>query len=188
MEDDDAPAPTGMGAILAQMPLILWQRRWFIIFPALVVFFLAVAAALLLPKKYESAAILLVQSPSLPKEVLGMQTDDAVGQRIAAIRQQIINRPALIGLIERNGLYQDKRKSTPLSKIVEDMRDAITLVPQSIDIGSSNKEQTISVRLAYTYNEPVKAQAVAQQLMEKVVEVDFDHQHRTADRDGAVPD
>ncbi|MXP28661.1 lipopolysaccharide biosynthesis protein [Porphyrobacter algicida] len=172
MDDDDAPAPTGMGAILAQLPIILWQRRWFIIVPALVIFTLAVAAALLLPKKYDSSAVLLVQSPSLPKEIIGMQQDDAVAQRIAAIRQQIINRPALIGLIQRNGLYQDKRQSTPLSKIVEDMRDAITLVPESIDLAGSNKNQTVSVRLSYTYNNPVKAQAVAQQLMEKVVEVD----------------
>ena len=172
MDDDDSPAPTGMGAILAQLPVILWQRRWFIIVPALVIFILAVAAALLLPKKYESSAVLLVQSPSLPKEIIGMQSDDAVAQRIAAIRQQIINRPALIGLIQKNGLYQDKRKNTPLSKVVEDMRDAITLVPESIDLGGSNKNQTVSVRLTYTYDQPAKAQAVAQQLMEKVVEVD----------------
>lgn len=172
IHDEDAPAPTGMGAILAQLPMVLWQRRWFIIVPALTIFALAIAAVLLLPKKYESAAILLVQSPSLPKEIIGMQTDDAVAQRIAAIRQQIVNRPALIGLIEKNGLYRDKRRSTPLSKIVEDMRDAITLVPQSVDAGATDKDRTISVRLAYSYSDPVKAQAVAQQLMERVVEVD----------------
>ncbi len=52
------------------------------------------------------------------------------------------------------------------------MRDAITLVPEKIDLGSGQQqENTISVRLSFTYEEPVKAQTVAQALMERIVEV-----------------
>lgn len=51
------------------------------------------------------------------------------------------------------------------------MRDSIALVPMSIEAGRAGT-QTIAVRLSYEYKEPVQAQAVTQQLMERIVEVD----------------
>lgn len=163
----------GIGTLVSQLPLILWQRKWLVIVPVILGLLISVATAFLLPKKYESAAVLLVQAPSLPREVVGQTVDQVVAQRIESIRQQIINRPALIALIDRNGLYTDERGNTPLSEIVEDMREAIVLEPETVSLGpNSAEEKTIAVRLAYVYNDPVKAQAVAQQLMERVVEVD----------------
>lgn len=163
----------GIGAIVSQLPLILWQRKWLVVLPLLLCTMAAVAAAFLLPRKYESAAVLLVQAPSLPREIVGQTVDQVVAQRIESIRQQIINRPALIALIDRNGLYQRERGDTPLSQIVEEMRDAITLGPETVAMASGGaEEKTIAVRLAFVYEDPVKAQAVAQQLMERVVEVD----------------
>ena len=170
---EEAQESTGLGAIFSQLPTILWQRRWFIVVPAVLGMVLAIAAAFLLPTKYESSAILLVQAPSLPEDVIGLQTKEATEQRIEAIRQQIISRPALIGLIEANDLYSDERNRTPLSELIETMRDSITLAPQSIDLGpNATQEKTISVRLSFEYGEPRKAQAIAQQLMERLVEVD----------------
>lgn len=163
----------GIGALFSQLPLILWQRKWLVIIPFVLGSALAVAAALLLPRKYESSAVLLVQAPSLPREIVGQTVDQVVAQRIESIRQQIINRPALIALIDRNQLYANKRGETPLSVIVEDMREAITLGPETVAMGTAGGEdKTIAVRLAFVYQDPVKAQAVTQQLMERVVEVD----------------
>lgn len=171
--EPEAESGGGIGAWLSQLPLILWQRKWLVIVPFILGALIAVAVAFLLPKKYESAAVLLVQAPSLPQEIVGQTVDQVVAQRIESIRQQIINRPALIALIDRNELYTDERGDTPLSEIVEDMRDAITLEPQTVSLGpNSAQEETIAVKLAYMYKDPVKAQAVTQQLMERVVEVD----------------
>jgi polysaccharide biosynthesis transport protein len=171
--EPEAQSGGGMGAIFSQLPLILWQRKWLVIVPLVLGAILAVATAFLLPKKYESAAVLLVQAPALPREIVGQTVDQVVAQRIESIRQQIINRPALIALIDRNELYTDERGDTPLSEIVESMRDSITLVPETVSLGTNTlEEKTIAVRLAYVYEDPVKAQAVAQQLMERLVEVD----------------
>ena len=168
-QEDTSPP----GGFFSQLPIILTERKWWIIGPAILGLLLAVGMAYLLPSRYESSAVLLVQAPSLPPEVIGVPDTDAVAQRIEAIRQRLINRPALIAMIERNGLYAQERKDTPLSEIVEDMREAITLMPQTIDLGpSTTADKTISVRLAFEYGEPALAQAVAQQLMERVVEVD----------------
>lgn len=169
-DDDEAnePAP---GNFLSQIPVILAERKWLVITPAVLGVLAAIAAIFVLPTKYESGAILLVQAPSLPTEIVG-GSEQVVAQRIEAIRQQIINRPALIDLINRNDLYAERRRTEPLSGIVEEMREAITLTPQNIDLGGRVGDQTIAVRLAYIYEDPAKVQAVTQQLMERVVEVD----------------
>ena len=173
MEETQEDAGPGLGDLLAQLPVILLERKWWIIIPTVLALAIATAIAFWLPKQYESTAILLVEAPRLPDEVIGEQADEAVAQRIASIRQQLINRPALIGMIEQNGLYLNERATTPLSEVVEDMRENITLVPQMIALGQgSRSDQTISVNLSYIYQDPVKTQAVAQQLMERVLELD----------------
>lgn len=162
----------GMGALFSQLPSILWQRRWFIVIPAVLGTMGAVAAAFLLPQKYESSAVMIVQSPSLPEDVIGSGPNDIIDRRLEAIRQQIINRPALLSMIEANQLYLEDRQSKPLSEVVETMREAITLLPVKIDLGGNRPEDnTISVRLSFAYEDPFKAQTVAQALMERVVEV-----------------
>jgi len=170
--DNQESAGGGIGALVSQLPSILWQRRWFIVIPALIGIVGATAAAFLLPQKYESSAVMIVQSPSLPEDVIGGGPNDVMVRRLEAIRQQIINRPALLAMIESNQLYPNERQSQPLSEVIETMRDAITLTPESIDLGAgANGEKTISVRLSFSYEDPFKAQAVAQALMERVVEV-----------------
>lgn len=171
-DDEESKAGDGpSGNFLGQLPVILGERKWIIIVPAILGLLAAIATIFFLPTKYESGAILLVQAPSLPTEIVG-GSEQAVSQRIEAIRQQIINRPALIELIQKNDLYAERRRTEPLSGIVEEMRDAITMSPQTVDLGGQSSDQTISVRLAYTYENPAKVQAVTQQLMEQVVEVD----------------
>ena len=168
----DAGGGASIGMLVAQLPSILWQRRWFIIVPTLLGIIGGVAAAFFLPTKYVSSAVMIVQSPSLPEDVIGAGPNDIIDRRLEAIRQQIVNRPALLAMIEANELYPDERRSKPLSEVIETMREAITLFPEKIELSGNNPEDnTISVRLSFTYEEPFKAQAVAQALMERIVEV-----------------
>ncbi|QYU69077.1 hypothetical protein J4558_02730 [Leptolyngbya sp. 15MV] len=162
----------GLGALISQLPSILWQRRWFVIVPTAIGLVAATATAFLMPTKYESSAVMIVQSPSLPAEIIGSGSNEVIDRRIEAVRQQLVNRPALLAMIESNQLYVDERQSKPLSTVIETMRESITLVPEKIDLGSNRpQDNTISVRLAYVYEDPAKTQAVAQALMERVVEV-----------------
>lgn len=164
--------PAG-GNFLQQLPVILWQRRWFIIIPSILGFVGALAAILLVPPVYRSNAIMLVESPQLPKEVLGMDTGNLIDRRIAAIRQQITARPDLIQLIERHGLYASERKRTPLSDVIADMRSSITLTPSEATApGAGAENRTIAFELAFEYSEPAQTQAVAQELMDRVLQLD----------------
>jgi uncharacterized protein involved in exopolysaccharide biosynthesis len=102
--------------------------------------------------------------------VLGDEAPEVIDQRIARIREQAISRPDLIALIEKYSLYKDMRRSKPLSDVIEKMRSSIILAPVSSDTGAADK--TISVDLSFDYDEAPAAQAVAQDLMQRILELD----------------
>jgi uncharacterized protein involved in exopolysaccharide biosynthesis len=162
----------GFGSFFSHIPTILWERRWWIIVPALVGIAAALAAALLLKPIYQSSALMLVQSPQLPTEVIGQANTAMVDRRMAAIRQQVTSRPDLVALIQRHGLYPDERGSKPLSTIIQTMRESITLTPAGGLPSDQGNQRTIAFKLAFEYPEPVLAQAVAQDLMDKILELD----------------
>lgn len=161
------------GNFLAKIPAILWQRRWLVLVPLLVGCLAAIAAVFLMPVTYRSRAVILVQSPQLSTKVLGENPADSVDRRIARIREQITSRPDLLGLMERHGLYQSERAHSPLSSVIKTMRDAITLAPLVAATPSDgSKDNTISFELAYGYARPEEAQAVTQELMERMLSLD----------------
>lgn len=171
LQDPEADNSAGIGALVSQMPAILWQRRWFIIVPTVLGLIAATVTAFVLPLKYESSAVMLVKSAALPEDIIGRDSAETIDRRIEAIRQQIINRPSLLGLIETVGLYEKEQRSKPLSEIIDEMRQAISLEPEKLDTGPGTRDDTIAVRLAFVYENPAKAQAVTQKLMERIVEV-----------------
>ena len=155
------------------LPVILWQRRWWIIIPAIFGIVGAIAAILLIPPVYRSNAVLLVQSPQLPTDVIGTDDIDVVDRRIARIRQQVTARPELIALIERHSLYDSERRSNPLSEVIENMREAINLTPsQTTTPNNSSNQKTIAFQLAFNYREPTATQAVVQDLMNRILQLD----------------
>ena len=169
MDADDE----GGGNLLAHLPAILWQRRWLVIAPLILGSIAALLAVLLVPPVYRSTALMLVQTPQLPTEILGDTGGELIERRIARFKEQITSRPDLISLIESRGLYERERSSKPLSDVITKMRDAITLTPTTVDApGGKADQRTVAFELAFNYKDAAQAQAVAQALMERVLELD----------------
>jgi polysaccharide biosynthesis transport protein len=160
------------GGFIAHIPAILWHRRWFIIVPVVLGIIGAILANLFIPATYRSTALMLVQSPQLGA-MLGAEGSEVIDRRIARISERITSRPDLIALIEKHGLYQDLRKSKPLSEVLQEMRDSISLSPTGgSGSGQSAQDRTIAFKLSFDYGEAAPAQAVTQDLMERIVELD----------------
>ncbi|MFN9716953.1 MAG: Wzz/FepE/Etk N-terminal domain-containing protein, partial [Sphingomonadales bacterium] len=93
------------GNFFSLIPVILWQRKWWIITSAVIGIIASLIAVLVIPPTYRSTAILLVESAQLPKDVLNLSDEDLIERRLASILQQITARPDLVELIEKHGLY-----------------------------------------------------------------------------------
>lgn len=170
--DDPGAATPSDGGIIAQLPSIIWQRKWYLIIPVILAAVGAVAAVLILPRQYQSGATLLVQAPTLPNDVIGSgNASEVIDRRIEALRQQIISRPKLLALIEANELYGSERARKSLSSVIETMRNDITLTSMGAELGGRPEDRTLAFRLNFQYEDPRKAQTVAQNLMEQLVEL-----------------
>jgi len=166
--------PSSPAWMINYLPLILWQRRYYVLTCFLVMLVLGVVAAFGLPRTYRSTATLLVQSQDLPKSIVDSPTEGAVEQRIARIREQVLSRGDLIQLIEQNDLYPTERRRQPLSKIIEKMRHSTSVGALSSDIGqqSGTQNNTIAIAMSYDYPDPGKAQAVLQSFVSKFLTMD----------------
>jgi succinoglycan biosynthesis transport protein ExoP len=171
----------GGGAFVSHIPAILWQRRWFVIVPIVLGIIGAILANLLIPATYRASALMLVQSPQLGA-MLGAEGSEVIDRRMARITERVTSRPDLIALIEKHGLYQDLRQSTPLSEVLQKMRESISLTPTSGDNSAGAQSRTIAFRLAFDYGEAAPAQAVAQDLMQRIVELDATGTSEQAER------
>jgi len=165
------PSPVWM---INYVPIILWQRRYYVLVCFLLMLAVGVVAAFGLPRTYRSTATLLVQSQDLPTSMVDSPTSSAVEQRVARIREQVLSRGDLIQLIEQNDLYPKERREQPLSKVIEKMRHSTGIGALSSDIGqqSGTQNKTIAIAMSFDYPDPGKAQSVLQSYVSKFLTMD----------------
>jgi len=157
--------------LVNHLPAILWQKRYFILGPFIVLLAAGILAAFLLPTIYRSTASLLVESQDLPTTIVESPTTGAVDQRIARIREQVLSRGDLIELIEQYDLYPEARRSKPMSQIIEAMRHATNVTPMGGEIGGSSAS-TVAISMSFDHPDPAKAQAVLQSFVSKFLTMD----------------
>ena len=171
------------GSLLSSLPAMVWQRRWFVIVPIIAATLAGLATAFLMHPVYESSATVLIESQQVPDDLIGAlsgggnRMNDMIGPRIARARERVLSRQDLIRLIRTYGLYPREQSTLPLSKIVDKMRDATTI--QAVDNGISmggrktlGLANTIAITVAFDYDDPTKAQQVAQQFVDHFLEAD----------------
>ena len=137
--------------LVNHLPVILWERRYYVLGCFLTLLLAGIIAAFALPRTYRSTATLLVQSQDLPTSIVAAPATGAIEQRIARIREQVLSRGDLIQLIEQEDLYSKDRQSQPLSKVIEKMRHATSVGALSSDIGqqSGSQNQTIAIAMSF---------------------------------------
>ncbi len=167
-EDVEAPG------LLASLPAILWQRRWLLIVPAILIAAAGIAAAFLLPRSYQARATLLVESKDLPDASPAGQADP-IDRRMASIRQRILSRPDLVELIQANDLYGASRRAEPLSVLVDRMRKNTDISAVNADIQAAPggaSTGSVAFSLTFSYPQPGPAQIVAQTFVDRLLKLD----------------
>lgn len=168
-----------------ELAAILYRRRYWLIVPTLLGLVAALAAVLLMTPTYRSSATLLITSQQIPTTVVASPLSNFADERIGKIRQQIMSRENLSGLIQRYNLYAEERAQLPLDAVIAAMRGSIQvdLVGTSTP-GRSGQGGTIAFDLGFNYRDPVVAQAVTETLT--AMFMDEDKRLRTEQASGTA--
>ena len=145
------------------------RRRLSILVIAITVFVVGALAAWFWPATYQSSATILIKEQDIPPELVRSTVTSYASQRIQAISQRVMARPNLLEIIDKYGLYADKRKRLTTEEIVEEMRDNISLDmidAQVVDPRSGRPTAaTIAFRLSFSGENARQVQKVANELM-----------------------
>jgi len=133
------------------------RRPLVVVVPWVAILVLSIVAFFLLPKRYKSSTLILVESQKVPDSFVTRVATQDRGQRLEAIRPEILSRTRLERIVEETKPYGDIDSPTAS---VEKMRRAIF-----INI-SGNDGFTIE----FVHTDPHKAQEVANRVATLFIE------------------
>ena len=108
----------------------------------------AVSFALYLPDLYRSTALVVVERP-ISESVVRTPVSGELESRLYVIKQEILSRDRLIGLIERFDLYPDLRRRASVEDVLAQARNDIAVQPAGPE-QVSGRVKTVSFTLSYT--------------------------------------
>lgn len=108
----------------------------------------AVAFAVYLPDLYKASAIVVIERP-LPDGVVRPTVNNELESRLYQIRQEILSRERLTGLIKRFNLYPELRKKTAFEDVLSQAREDVHWEPNGPE-QVSGRAKTVAFTLTYT--------------------------------------
>ena len=150
---------------------ILRRHRGWILGPAFAGLVISVVVAFLWPDTYVSDATIRIVPPAVPERYVPSNVNLQIGQRIAAMAQQVRSRSNLMDLINSYGLYPGKKGRVPDEDLIEAMQDDIAIQPvASLREGADGRAVTSAFRISFAYNNRYVAQKVVVQIVSRFVD------------------
>jgi uncharacterized protein involved in exopolysaccharide biosynthesis len=146
----------------------LWRRRWLVAATFAAGTLAALLVALLTPPVYQSSATILIEQQEIPQDFVRSTITSFADQRIQVISQRVMTTQNLVGIIERNDLYPDERRTEPREVVVQRMREDVRMKMISADVidprSGSPVRATIAFSLSYRNANSELAYKVASEL------------------------
>lgn len=148
----------------------VFRRFWWVLPTTTVVLAaVALAATFVLPKKYTSSTVVLVEPPSVSKEVVPtLQTEDLY-HRLASMKEQILSRSRLQPIIEKLNLYAEDRNKKHMEDLVEKLRLSIDVSLMEPMAGSMDR-QPPGFHVNVTFNDARVAQQICTEITSMFME------------------
>ena len=146
------------------------RRYWWI--PTLLTLVLGamgLAASLVLPKKYTSTTLVLVEQPTVPKDLIKPVITDDLNQRMNAMKAQILSRSRLEMIISKFNLYPEIRSTSHMEELVERLKGSINVELIQPLMGSANQEPP-GFNVSVTFDNPQVAQQICQEITSMFME------------------
>ena len=154
---------------LADVKRILRRYWWIPTFMTLTLGAMGLTASLVLPKKYTSSTVVLVEQPTVPKDLIRPVITDDLNQRMASMKAQILSRSRLEMIINKFNLYPQQRASTHMEDLVEKLKSAVTVDLIQPMAGSADREPP-GFNVSVTFDNPQLAQQICQEITSAFME------------------
>jgi protein tyrosine kinase modulator len=153
----------------ADVKRILRRYWWIPAFITVTLGSIGLAASLVLPKKYTSSTLVLVEQPTVPKDLIRPVITDDLNQRMASMKAQILSRSRLESIIDKFGLYPQERRTTHMEDLVEKLKAAVHVELIEPLAGSADKEPP-GFNVSVTFDNPQLAQEICQEITSMFME------------------
>lgn len=136
------------------------------------------AIAFLLPNMYQSSAIIMIQNPQLPPNLVQSMVTSYADQRIQGITQEISTRDRILNLANKFDLLPKERAKLTPDDIVAKIKKRIDVQTIDAEIKAQGRSETITIafKLSYEDPDPVKAQKVVTRLTSYFMEKNLEYQ------------
>jgi polysaccharide chain length determinant protein (PEP-CTERM system associated) len=144
-------SPTSDESIAVRAVAILRRRALIALVVFTTVLAAAIAFAVYLPDLYTASAIVVIERP-LPDGVVRPTVSNELESRLYQIKQEVLSRERLTGLIKRFDLYPDLRKKAGFEDVLNQAREDIDWEangPEQV----SGRAKTVAFTLTYTGTE-----------------------------------
>jgi polysaccharide biosynthesis transport protein len=139
------------------------RRKWHVIVPAILLLPIAVAVAFLLPSIYRSEAMILVERPNVPPELVTTTVTTTLMERVQTIQRRFLTTENLTDFIHKNQIYEDG-DSESVPEVISKIRKSIdvSLVPA----GTGRQSANIAFTVSSEGRDPYLAHLITQELVE----------------------
>jgi polysaccharide chain length determinant protein (PEP-CTERM system associated) len=154
---------------ISDVKRILRRYWWIPTLMTIVLGALGFTASLVLPKKYTSSTLVLVEQPTVPKDLIKPVITDDLNQRMASMKAQILSRSRLEMIINKFNLYPQLRGSTHMEDLVEKLKSTINVELIQPMAGAADREPP-GFNVSVTFDNPQLAQQICQEITSMFME------------------
>jgi len=140
------------------------RRRTSILSIAAVFFAISVIVALAWPPVYRSMAAILIEEQEVPSDLIRSTITSYATQRIQTINQRVMTRANLMTIIEKYGLYRNKRGKETTEEILERMRKDVNVQMINADVIDPRSGRPTAATVAFTLSFDGEAAEVTQKV------------------------
>jgi len=148
----------------------LLRRFWWILPTTTIIAAAAsLAVTFALPKKYTSQTVVLVEPPTVSKEVVPTLVTEDLYHRLASMKEQILSRSRLQPIIEKLNLYAEDRNKRHMEDLVDRLRQSIDVSLMEPMPGSMDR-QPPGFHVSVTFNDARIAQQICTEITSMFME------------------
>jgi polysaccharide biosynthesis transport protein len=173
---EDQEQDNQQGLNLQQVAGIVRRRHWHFLVPLFLGWVMVWGASWVLPSVYKSGTTIIVEQPTVSKELIPSNVNDDLQDRLQSITQQILSRTRLLHIIDTLGLYPERRaRSTPDDLVARMSKDInIELVR------ATGSQELTSFNISFSSRDPLTAQRVTSELTNLFINENLEMQNQEA--------